>query len=449
MQNEYSVGRVIKLIVKLLGIPVTRSSITIELQRHPDPSSLVAISDLLDLWLIPNAAYHVSVKEILEAETVLPFVACLKEGEFALVTQINTKNAVLSNDRWENHELEISEFRKLYRGTILAFQKDESSGEPNYAFERRKELVNSLRIPFVVVGLAAAIVFFLLSGHNDLLKFNIGFLLLFKSIGLAVSVLLLMQSLNANNPLIKKICGSDENQNCNAILASKAAKITNELSWSETGFFYFAGTWLALLLNNNDLGAIRLLAIINLVGLPYSFYSIYYQWRVAKQWCIFCCAIQALLWAEFFSFLPTLLSITPVFGFYNLSKLFVAMLIPVILWVFIKPFLINSGKLKLLLPEFYRFKYNKEFFKNIVQKEPKYTLPAEEDTITIGNREANNVLTIVSSPFCHACADAHKLLDDLTEIRDDVKIQFVFLTRIRSKELDKGIDTFYEPEIRV
>jgi len=147
--------------------------------------------------------------------------------------------------------------------------------------------------------------------------------------------------------------------------------------------------------------------------------------------------------------LPTLLSITPVFGFYNLSKLFVAMLIPVILWVFIKPFLINSGKLKLLLPEFYRFKYNKEFFKNIVQKEPKYTLPAEEDTITIGNREANNVLTIVSSPFCHACADAHKLLDDLTEIRDDVKIQFVFLTRIRSKELDKGIDTFYEPEIRV
>ena len=445
MQNEYSVGRVIKLIVKLLGIPVTRTSIAAELQRHPDPSSLVAISDLLDLWLIPNAAYNVSIKEILEAEMPLPFVACFKEGEFALVTQINTKNAVLSNDRWENHELEISEFRKLYRGTILAFQKDESSGEANYAFERRKEMVNRLRILFLMVGLAAVIVFFLLSAHNDLFAFklNIGLILLLKSTGLAVSVLLLMQSLDANNPLIKKICGSDENQNCNAILTSKAAKIINELSWSEVGFFYFAGTWLTLLLNNHDFGVIGLLAIINLLSLPYSFYSIYYQWRVAKQWCIFCCSIQALLWSEFFAFLPNWLSISPVFSFYSFSKLFVAMLIPMILWVFIKPFLINSGKLKLLLPELYRFKYNKEFFKNIVQKEPKYILPAEEDTITIGNREANNVLTIVSSPFCHACADAHKLLDDLTEIRDDVKIQFVFLTRIRSRELDTKVLTHF------
>ncbi|HMG10400.1 MAG TPA: thioredoxin domain-containing protein, partial [Mucilaginibacter sp.] len=86
---------------------------------------------------------------------------------------------------------------------------------------------------------------------------------------------------------------------------------------------------------------------------------------------------------------------------------------------------------------------NKEHFKNIIQKELKYKLPSEENSITIGNREADNVITVVSSPFCHACADVHKVLDDLIDIRDDVKLQFVFLARIRSNEIDTKVLTHF------
>src|SRR5471030_1680876 len=118
-------------------------------------------------------------------------------------------------------------------------------------------------------------------------------------------MLLLMQSIDANNPFIQKLCGED-NKNCNAILSSKAAKINEFLSWSEVGFFYFAGTWLALLFNSAHIAMLQALAVLNIVALPYTFYSIHYQWRVAKQWCVFCCAVQALLWLEFFAFLPYL-----------------------------------------------------------------------------------------------------------------------------------------------
>ena len=435
---------ILNMLVKKLQIPVTQKGIVNELQRQQDPSSLLAISDIFDNWNIAHAAYNARVGELLETEIPLPFIACFKNGEFVLVTKINKDSFIVSNDRWNNFRLEIQDFKKHYQGTILAFEKDASSGEADYPSKRRTEIVNSLRFPFIISGLTMVLILFLLANQNYIfpLKINIGLLLLFKSTGVAISILLLIKSLDANNSFVKKICGSDENQNCNAILASKTAKITDELSWSEVGFFYFAGTWLALLFNN-DSGLIRILAIINLLSLPYSFYSIYYQWKIAKQWCIFCCCIQVLLWIEFLSFLPNLWSATPLINLYDCSKLLIAMLLPIILWVYIKPLLINSEKLKLLTSELYRFKYNKEHFKNIIQKELKYKLPSEENSITIGNREADNVITVVSSPFCHACADVHKVLDDLIDIRDDVKLQFVFLARIRSNEIDTKVLTHF------
>ncbi|HEY2722735.1 MAG TPA: hypothetical protein VGI82_13465 [Chitinophagaceae bacterium] len=34
---------------------------------------------------------------------------------------------------------------------------------------------------------------------------------------------------------------------------------------------------------------------LNIFALPYTLFSVYYQWKVAKQWCILCLAVQGLL----------------------------------------------------------------------------------------------------------------------------------------------------------
>jgi len=442
MINDNSTTKVLSLLLKELQIPVTRESIINELQKHPDLFSLRVISDILDHWNITNAAYAVTIKELQETEIPLPFIACFKKGEFVLVKRINEKGAVVSNDRWDNHELPINEFIELYQGTILAFQKDELSGEKDYAVKRRKEIVNNFRIPFVVFGFVTILILFLLLNPFYFKAFNwhIGLLSLFKTAGLGVSILLLIQSIDKNNPFVQKLCGSDDSKNCNAILAAKAAKVTEELSWSEVGFFYFAGTWLALLFNTTNGHLIQILAILNLISLPYTFYSIYYQWRVARQWCVFCCAAQAILWLEFFAFFTFLRSplVLPV-DFQVWGSLVAAIFFPILLWVFIKPYLMNSEHLKVLKPELYRFKYNKELFKDTIEKQVKYGLLPDENTITVGNQEADNIITVVSSPFCHACSNVHKVLDEFVDGRDDVKLQFIFLTRISSKEFDRKV----------
>jgi uncharacterized membrane protein/glutaredoxin len=440
MQNLNSF-KVLSLLLKQLGIPVTQTSIITELQKHSDAGSLRAFSDLLDRWSVPNAAYQVSTAELVETEIPLPFIACFKKSEFVLVTQKSTAQFVISNERWVNHVVTIEEFKNQHLGSILAVEKDKSSGELDYSAKRRREIIEKLRIPFVISGAIIILFAHLLINPNYLATFNwhIGLLMLFKALGLITSIFLLIQSINANNPLIKKVCGNDSNKNCNAILSSNAAKLVDGLSWSEIGFFYFAGSWLALLFNFDKGNVIQILAMLNLISLPYTFYSIYYQWQVAKQWCVFCCLVQALLWFEFFAFLPYLSDRIQLLDLSQWSSLLTAMLAPILFWVLLKPYLLGSEQLKLLRPELFRFKYNKELVQNMFHNETKYSLLPEEDTIILGNREADKVITLVSNPFCIHCSKTHKLLDALLEVRDDIKLQLVFVGRIRERETDKKV----------
>jgi len=40
------------------------------------------------------------------------------------------------------------------------------------------------------------------------------------------------------------------------------------------------------------------LAILSFCALPYILFSVYYQWQVAKQWCVLCLTVQTILFAE-------------------------------------------------------------------------------------------------------------------------------------------------------
>jgi len=429
MKNNLS--QVLTYFVRDLDIPVTGNSVDEELEKHPDYPSLLAASEVLNNWHVPNAAYPLAFKELLDARLEEPFIAHLvnKGGEFVLVSHLDEKHAIVSNERWRKHRLSAGEFEKMYNGTILVAEKEPESGEIDYNTKRRKELVDKARIPFVISGVVIILAAYLFFHSSFLTSLNwpIAFLTLFKTAGLFVTVMLLMQSIDANNPLIQRLC-TGKNNDCNAILSSKAAKISEELSWSEAGFFYFAGTWLALLFNSGHPGIIAMLALLNLISLPYTFYSIYYQWRVAGQWCIFCCTVLALLWAEFFALLPSLVNGIQLPGLREWSALLMCLALPVLAWIFIKPWLLQAQKIQPLKQQLQTFKFNTELFNKMLAEEAKYALPEEGNSIIIGNREAEHIITMVSNPYCQPCSKAHKTLDEWLANRADIKLQLVFST---------------------
>jgi uncharacterized membrane protein/thiol-disulfide isomerase/thioredoxin len=249
----------------------------------------------------------------------------------------------------------------------------------------------------------------------------------FKTAGLITSLLLLIQSIDSNNPLVQTLCkGGSGNKDCNAILSSKAAKVFEGLSWSEVGFFYFGGTWLALLFGGHSISMMQVLAILNIISLPYTFYSIYYQARIAKQWCVLCCTVQALLWLEFIPSVTAFSTAIKLPDTTEWSALFIALLLPVILWMLLKPLFLSQQKLPSLKEQLRKFKYNTELFNTMLNEQPKYALPAEDWSIVLGNVEANNSITMVTNPYCPPCSKMHKLLDELLDNRGDIQARIVF-----------------------
>ncbi|MFI5139573.1 MAG: cysteine peptidase family C39 domain-containing protein [Sphingobacteriales bacterium] len=422
-------------LLKNLSINIDPAAISAELDKHPDYPSLLAISDVLTAFNIENTAFRVEPDKVVNIP--VPFIAHtnLNGGDFVVVNKIKDGNVYVAGEKWNRHKLSIEEFKKIFTGVVL-------TAEPSATFTTSTTFttfLTNLKTPAIAVGLAlifvSALVFHTTYFSN--LSWQIILLTLFKTAGLITSILLLIQSIDSNNPLVQVLCQGGGKTDCNAILSSKAAKVFEGLTWSEVGFFYFAGTWLLLLFGGGSPAIWQALALLNFISLPYTVYSIYYQARVVKQWCVLCCTVQALLWLEFFSLTLTLSKGVGTVAFFTslsfgegrgeaLSAIFICLLTPVILWMLLKPLFLKAQQLQPLKQQLRKFKYNTELFNQMLSTQPKYTQPDGAWSIVLGNVEANNIITMVTNPYCQPCSKTHKLLDELLEQNGNLQARIVF-----------------------
>ncbi len=273
-------------LLRVLHINVNPDKVADELEKHPDYPSMLAISDVLANFKIENSAYRIDEGRL---NTVpRPFLVHMNTGggEFAVVSRIDNNIVYFSDEKKQNNRLNIADFQKVFDGIVL-------TAEPNTDLKQDSgysSILHSLKIPLLIAGALLIITGML---YNNSYFSNLNWFVLtlsvLKTAGLAVSILLLVQSVDSNNPLVQAICQGGSKTDCNAILYSKAAKVfgIEWLSWSEIGFFYFAGTLLLLLSGGLTDSNILILALLNFVSLPYTFYSIYYQagWQKSGAYC--------------------------------------------------------------------------------------------------------------------------------------------------------------------
>src|SRR3569623_378588 len=102
------------------------------------------------------------------------------------------------------------------------------------------------------------------------------------------------------------------------------------------------------------------------------------------------------------------------------------MLLPVALWIIIKPMILKLQQLQPLKKQLQKFKFNAAMFEKLLTDQPKYTIPDEGWSITLGNVEADNIVVMVSNPYCPPCAKTHALLDELLSQNPNVQARIVF-----------------------
>ncbi|MEN0053134.1 MAG: vitamin K epoxide reductase family protein [Mucilaginibacter sp.] len=416
--------------LQYLKIPITKSSVIQELERHPDSNSLFAISEVLEYWNVAHEAFK--IQEDTLDDIPVPFIVFLdqNDGEFAVVNEVDERFVTLSNDKWNKYKMPRATFKSLFNSTILIAEKTEGAGLQDYKEKKRQELINQYRVPFVIT---VALLLLLLSLNIQLsylksITAPVAILTLLKAAGVIISILLLIQSVDSNDPLISRLCKIGKKSNCNTILSSPAANLIKGISWSEVGFCYFTGTFLLLIFNSTSPVIMSSLALFNLLCLPYTFYSIYYQWKIAKVWCPFCCSIQAIFWLEFFVFLPVQKSLSQLqlITMADVSTLIICFVLPSLLWIFIKPLALKANELVSVKNDLVTFKYQRDLFEYRLSNQAQYRLLDRKDSIILGNSSLEKVITMVSNPYCAACKKAHVTLDELISVKDNVTLQVVF-----------------------
>jgi protein-disulfide isomerase/uncharacterized membrane protein len=430
-QDRYETNvKAIIAFLRVINVKVNDHIVDETLHSHPEWPSLLCISDALSAWHVPNGAGRIDPKEIDDLPT--PFIAKTydRADPLYIVTAVSESTISGLHKDYTKVKSESKEnFLKNWDGIYLLAEPNQQSGEPAFVSNKRKAFLSAL-LPLAVISIF--IVFSLLwitkSIANSGLVSSTGIYIEYFTLltGVFISTMLLWYEIDKSNPLLQKVCTGIAKGNCNAILSGKQAKVFSWLSWSEVGFFYFSGRLLAILFSGNLSNVVTLLTWLSLLALPYTIFSIYYQWRVARQWCVLCLGIQALLvigaWNTLTHFNLTPMSLPPTFLFNTLA----AFLLPVCIWYTTKPYFLQLQQAKTTKREYSRLKYNTEIFDTLLKKQKEITHFPTNLGIDIGNPHATNKLIKVCNPYCGPCARAHPLIEDLIQQSENIKAKIIF-----------------------
>jgi uncharacterized membrane protein len=438
-QYEQPVNVTIQLL-KQLKVKVTDNTVNETVLNHPDYPSILSISDALNSWHVENAAIRIEPEKL--QELPLPFIAYTKNNgnAFILITKIDDEKVSYLDELNKLKTKNLSDFLKEFGNVVLLAHAKENSGEANFEKAKKAERRKNLRIPVIVAIGILLIIAAIASAIINNFQFTaiLSLLLLFNFFGLFVAIILLWYEADKANPALQKICSGGKKTSCNAVLNSKAAKVFG-ISWSELGFFYFAGCFLICLLSafTNDVILLSFIRLICLATVFYIPFSIFYQWRIAKQWCPLCLTVQAILLLQFItviSYQPLAISSLQLINFSTRFIFLAAFALPVIVWLIIKPLLIIKQKAKQDFRSLQRIKFNTEIFNALLEKQKHITESTEDLGIILGNRNATNTLIKVCNPYCGPCAKAHPEIERLLEEKDNLKVQIIFTATTDEKD---------------
>ena len=433
VRPKNNIEEIILLMLTESGVRFTEKNILHQLQSHPDYPSMSTIRDVLCVVGIESLSLKVNDFQSLCAAKE-PFLCQIESKErlnlFAFVYGISEDNVDWYNPSKHCREvIRRQQFSELFTGYAMFLDTAGKSDEPNYKANHQKEIASSL---FNAVVLSALPVITLASlgcrlyWGNIRGTFCVMVLALLLLLGCVLCGLLLLYEYNAFTPLFEKICGANRKTGCSAILHSSASRFLN-IPWVVIGLSYFVGILTALVGSLFSLSMIHLVAYVHLLTLPYVVFSVYYQYRVAKQWCPLCLSVMALILIIFICYV--------IAGFFSLRIPIIAAdlfsLIVCLFLSFISVYFLwsssqKSKEARINAIELSRLKLRKDVFWLLLQKEREVTMPTDDFGIVLGNPHGSIHIVKVCNPFCVHCANAQPILQNKVKTNQDVKLQMVF-----------------------
>ena len=401
--------------LRIQNMPVVESHLRLRLESHPDYPSIIAIQDTLQELGI-NSYACCGTKEELKNEGK-PFLAHFNMSGGHIQSFKNLQTA----------EQSIKDFDKHWSGNVMFAEHTEKYGNADHDKLHKKEKLNSK------FGIVASILFAGAVLGLSIAAGSMPAILLTVSniIGLYFSWLIAQKEFGISNSISDKICSMAKHSHCESVLFSKGAKLFNWLTWGDVGIVYFTVSLLYLLVASLSLAAgqvgnqlvnLEPYYLLSLAGIIFTLYSLYYQWKVVKQWCMLCIGVLVILGINaviaFTQITSTGFSLSSISE--TVKGLFMLSIIGLIIlsaWQLVKS--LYQKSLSSLTNEIKatQLKRNPEIFNSLLQQGSAnpINLPEPDEAIRFGNPAAPYQIVIACNPYCGPCAKAHQAIEHLYE----------------------------------
>ncbi len=430
--------------IQQLNVPVTKTTLKESLEQNPYYPSLYSISNTFNRFNIENISFTGTVETLDELQT--PFITYCSEQstgkDFVLVTAITATQVSYLAESNKPKIVSREDFLKQWQKVVFAAEGNANSGEKDYnskvKIEKLKQRKRSLLYAGIVVLISLLVYPLISTTANTIAAASMAVI---KLLGVAATVLLLIYEIDKTNSFVKSICTAGKQTNCDAVLNSKAGKFLG-MGWGELGFFYFAASTIFLLLPGIPFtNKLPWLAIASTLAAPYIVFSIYYQYKVVKQWCPLCLAVQAvllleLIWAITNFWLNKTTSLisspqsspfTPLLeGIGEAWAAAFCILLPVVIWYLLRSLLLAAKAAPGYKAAYKRLLYNPEIFNGLLQQQATAPNGWQQLGINIGNPNATNTIIKVCNPYCGPCAKAHPVLEEIVKHNTDINVKVIF-----------------------
>ncbi|MBC2843500.1 vitamin K epoxide reductase family protein [Winogradskyella flava] len=419
----------LRLYLNKIDIHTNKEELEFQLLSHPSYPSLHAVTGVLDHFRIDNLAAEVPTD--LETFNQLPevFFTLIKNGskEFVVVTKDSHQQVGVHYHNKEKKPKPIEEFIAEWSGIVVIAEKSNITVE-------KKGVSNKNFIKSISIISLALLLFTFFSAKPSLFQI-VHFIL--SLIGVLISILIIQHEFGFQSKAVEKLCTGSKSTSCEVILNSKGANFSKYIKLSDLSFIYFAGMVLSWVIVANVNHQYLSIVVLTICSIPITFYSLFYQYKIAKKWCPLCLMIIAVLWLQCLSvFLlnPNLKDIHIEFS----STLVISIMILVCTagWLFSRYLLNKEQELNKLQIDHYRFRRNFDLFKAVYQKQEQIiTKIIDVNEIIFGDKNAPINVVLVTSPLCYYCKAAHVAIDNLLkQYPNDVKVTVRFNINIDDKK---------------
>jgi thiol-disulfide isomerase/thioredoxin len=388
--------------LKACKIKISKDFLEQRIISHPYYPALISFTDTLDQLGLEYKAVEAEEKHI--PQFSFPFLAHTPKavGSFEIVPSIEYLENNRENflNRWEGIAVMVKTPQAINNNDHEKFLKNE------------KKVTSNTKIT-IGIGLIILLLIQFLNFNWLLFIFS-----LLNIAGIAICSLIILHKLGKGNAITRQLCSTGKSHGCDLVLNSKASQIIKGVEFGDMGLIYFSAFLLFTLFTNsaqNANDAFTLLIVPCSLALGFTFFSFFYQWKIAKAWCRMCLITIGIVWLQ---------SAILLIHFLKAKQIFLASPLVVIsqfllcfflasLWLFIKVLIKGNQKEKRTETELLKWKRNPEVFQSLLYKQPHTNTLIPNNPVCLGNPNAPIQFTIVSNPFCRPCAATHQQLEDL------------------------------------